>query len=417
MTAELRARRLSDTGASSSSGPLLLVVDDDASIREFLTDYAGFCGFRVESCRDGREALDLLDRQSADVALVDLRMPQIDGLEVIRLMRQKDPHCQVVLMSGVGTIGAAVEAIKLGARDYLEKPFEPAVLEALLHDIKSTIDSRKQAVALQHPLVPAFEFCGMLGRSAVMQELFDLVRRLAPHVKALFITGESGTGKEMVARAVHQLGPRFAGEFVAIGCAGLAESHGESELFGHVHGAFPGATEDRPGAFERADGGVLFFDEVSELPLALQGRLLRVLEHGEITRLGSHQSRTINAVVIACTRHDLRTEMLAGRFRQDLYYRLSTASLRVPPLRERKEDIPYLASAFIAESSTQLGRRIVGLTAEAETLLQQGDWRGNVRQLRNTIERACMLAEADLITERQLAQVFQLSRPVAPARL
>lgn len=417
MTAEVRASRLTDVGASgATAAPLLLVVDDEPSIREFLSDYAGFSGFRVATCGSGPEALAFLERQAADLALVDLRMPQVDGLEVIRAMRHKDPHCQVVLMSGVGTIATAVEAIKLGARDYLEKPFDPVALQTLLDAVRKDIESRRNTLALQNQLEPAFEFCGMVGRSPVIQDLFGLIRRLAPHVKTALIIGETGTGKELVARALHRLGPRHAANFVTVGCAGLAEGYGESELFGHVRGAFAGATEDQAGAFEQADQGMLFLDEISGLPPALQGRLLRVLEDGEVARLGSHAPRRIDVVIVGATSRDLRTEMLSGRLRSDLYYRLSNVTLHVPPLRDRKEDIPYLAAAFVREFSHRMGHPLTGLTSPAEAVLQRGEWRGNVRALRNAVERACMLVDGDIVTERHLAQASEMSRPPGPAR-
>jgi two-component system response regulator HydG len=249
-----------------------------------------------------------------------------------------------------------------------------------------------------------------------MQELFGLVRKVAPQVKTALVIGETGTGKELVARALHRLSPRSEANFVTVGCAGLAEALGESELFGHQRGAFAGATDDRSGAFEDADGGVLFLDEISELPLALQGRLLRVLEDGEVARLGSHTPKKIDVIILAATSHDLRTEMLAGRVRPDLYYRLSNVTLHVPPLRARKEDIPGLAATFVREFSQRMGRPIIGLTPEAEARLQRGEWRGNVRALRNAVERACMLADGGYVTEQHLTQASEMSRPPGPGR-
>jgi DNA-binding NtrC family response regulator len=330
-------------------------------------------------------------------------MPHVDGLQVIRAIRSKDPHCQVVLMSGAsGRITDAVEAIKLGARDYLQKPFKMQTLQALLTDVRQGIDKRKSALALENQLAGEFQLCGMVGRSAPMQELFAMVRRLAPHVKTALITGESGTGKDMVAAALHQLGRRADKEFLAFSCSGVTEQMAESDLFGHVHGAFPGATEDRAGAFEKADEGIVFFDEIGELPLNVQGRLLRFLEKGQAQRMGSLDTRFVNVAIIAATKRDLRTEMMAGRFRRELYYRLSTVELHVPALRERKEDIPYLANAFSRECAARLGKSVAGLTVPAENLLRKRDWPGNVRELRNAIEHACMMCDGELITERDV---------------
>jgi DNA-binding NtrC family response regulator len=383
--------------------PLLLVVDDEPPIREYLTRCGTGSGFRVVTCEDGLQALSFLETQSADMALVDLCMPHVDGLQVIRAIRGKDPHCQVVLMSGAsGRITDAVEAIKLGARDYLQKPFKMQTLQALLSDVRQGIDKRKTALALENQLASEFQLCGMVGRSAPMQELFAMVRRLAPHVKTALITGESGTGKDMVAGALHQLGRRAEKEFLAFSCSGVTEQMAESDLFGHVHGAFPGATEDRAGAFEKADEGIVFFDEIAELPLAVQGRLLRFLEKGQVQRMGSLDTRFVNVAIIAATRRDLRTEMMAGRFRRELYYRLSTVELHVPALRERKEDVPYLANAFSRECAARIGKTVAGLTVPAENLLRKRDWPGNVRELRNAIEHACMMCEGDLITERDV---------------
>ena len=387
--------------------PRLLLVDDEPPVREILARYARGCGFEVAACSDGRQALQHLEQQSADVALVDLRMPDLDGLQVLRTIRQRDPHCQVILMSGAGSIGDAVEAIKLGALDYFQKPFELHVLRTLLDQVKRDFESRKHMLALESKLVPELDFAGMIGRSAPMQEMFGLVRRLAPHVKTALITGDSGTGKELVAHALHRLGPRSSRTLVSVNCPGLTEAQADSDLFGHVHGAFPGATEDRIGTFEKADGGVLFLDEIAELPIAVQGRLLRALELGEIAPVGSTETRQVDVVVIASTHRDLKTEMMAGRFRRELFYRLSMATIHVPPLAARKEDIPYLTAAFVAEFAGRLEKKIAGLTAPAESVLQKHDWKGNVRELRNVIERASILADGDFITERQIHQALE----------
>ena len=387
--------------------PRLLLVDDERPVREILARYARACGFDVTVCSNGREALAVLERDSVDVALVDLRMPDLDGLQVLRAIRQKDPHCQVVLMSGAGTIGDAVEAMKFGARDYFQKPFHLAVLRSLLEQVKRDVEQRTNVPGDRGHLASELDFCGMIGRSAAMQELFGLVRRLAPHVKMALVTGDSGSGKELVARALHRLGPRASSPLVTVNCPGLRESHAESDLFGHVQGAFPGATEDRAGAFEKADGGVLFLDEIGELPVAVQGRLLRALEDGQMTRVGSLESTHVDVVVIAATKRDLRTEMMAGRFRPELFYRFSTAMIHVPPLASRKEDIPYLTAVCVAGAADRLKKRIVGLTAPAETLLQKHDWKGNVRELRNIIERACILSDGEIITERDLVQALE----------
>jgi two-component system response regulator HydG len=242
-----------------------------------------------------------------------------------------------------------------------------------------------------------------------MQELFSMIRRLAPHVRAALITGETGTGKELVARALHQTGPRRDRRFVTVNCSAVVEALFESELFGHVRGAFPGANENKPGLLELADGGTLFLDEIGELPPPLQAKLLRVLELGEMHRVGSLEARRVNVHVIAASNRDLRAEIAAGRFRSDLFYRLNVVEVKLPPLRERREDIPYLTAAFVRETSERLQKPVAGLTPGAERLLAAGYWEGNVRELRNVIERACILVDGEFISERELAVTMPAS--------
>jgi two-component system, NtrC family, response regulator HydG len=251
----------------------------------------------------------------------------------------------------------------------------------------------------------------MVGRSPVMQDLFAMIRRLAPHIRLALVTGETGTGKELAARALHRIGPRGEQRFVTVNCSAVVESLFESEVFGHVRGAFSGATEHKPGLLELADGGTLFLDEVAELPAPLQAKLLRVLETGEVTRVGSLEARRVDVHILAATNRDLHGEVAAGRFRSDLYYRLNVVEVRLPPLRERREDIPYLTATFIRETSERLQKQVAGLTPAAERLLASGYWLGNVRELRNIIERACILVDGDLISERELA----VSMPPAPS--
>jgi two-component system, NtrC family, response regulator HydG len=243
----------------------------------------------------------------------------------------------------------------------------------------------------------------MIGRSAIMQELFDLVRRIAPHARTVLVTGETGVGKEGIARAIHDLGPRRNKRFATINCSAVVSSLFESELFGHVRGAFTGATDNKPGIFEAAEGGTLFLDEVGELPGATQAKLLRVLETGEVQRVGSLQLRKVDVRIIAATNRDLRADVDAGVFRSDLFYRLNVVELHVPPLRERREDIPYLTAAFVKEFAERFGRTIEGVSPAAEQLLMTAEWRGNVRELRNVLERACMLAEPGTLSERDVA--------------
>jgi DNA-binding NtrC family response regulator len=383
--------------------PVLLVVDDEQSILEVVERLARRSGFEVVPCGGGMQALAELSTRHADLALVDLRMPDLGGLDVIRAIRDMDPRCQTVLMTGFATVDSAVEAIKLGASDYLSKPLELSRLERLLTDIRDDIDRRRSVLTIESELARRLEFCGMVGRAPIMQELFATVRRLAPHVRTALITGETGTGKELVARALHRLGARSEKRFVTVNCSAVVESLFESEVFGHVRGAFTGATENKPGLFEVSDGGTLFLDEVGELPLSLQAKLLRVLETGEVARVGSLEGRHVDLQVVAASNRDLRAEVAAGRFRSDLYYRLNVVEIKLPPLRERREDIPYLTAAFVRETSERLQKSVGGLTAAAERLLVSGYWEGNIRELRNVIERACILVDGDVISERELA--------------
>jgi DNA-binding NtrC family response regulator len=253
------------------------------------------------------------------------------------------------------------------------------------------------------------EFCGMIGRGPAMQELFGMIRRLAPHVRTALVTGETGTGKELVARALHNLGPRRDRRFVTVNCSAVVETLFESELFGHIRGAFTGATENKQGLFELADNGTLFLDEIGELPAGVQAKLLRVLELGEVHRVGSLEPRKVNVHVVAATNRDLRAEVAAGRFRSDLFYRLNIVEVQLPPLRDRREDIPYLTAAFVRDTSERLQKPLAGLTPGAERVLGMAVWEGNVRELRNVIERACIMADGDFITERELA----VSMPMA----
>jgi DNA-binding NtrC family response regulator len=394
-----------------SHQPTLLIVDDEQSILEVIGRLAEEAGFEVVPCPGGPQALEYLQHHRADVAAVDLRMPDVGGLEVLRAIREADPDCQVVLMSGEATIDSAVKAVKLGAIDYLTKPFDFARVRNLLKTVREDVARRRRLLDAEHEVAKNAEFCGMVGLSPVMQELFGLIRRLAPHVRTVLITGETGSGKELVARAFHRMGPRRSKPFVTINCSAVVETLFESELFGHARGAFTGATENKPGLFEVANTGTLFLDEIGELPHVMQAKLLRVLETGEVQRVGAVEPRHVDVHVLAATNRDLRAEASEGRYRSDLYYRLNVVDIRVPPLRERREDIPFLVAAFVRECAARLGKRLVGSTPSLERRLIGGNWEGNVRELRNAIERACILAEGEFITEREFVGRVSQSLP------
>jgi DNA-binding NtrC family response regulator len=394
--------------------PLLLVVDDELPVLKVVERLAAKAGFDVVTCASGAEAMRLLMRKPADLAMVDLRMPDVNGLDLLRQIRTSVPGCEVILMTAYAAVDSAVEAIKLGAREYLTKPFDFDRLRQVLGDIRLELERRAQVAALESQVARQLEFCGMLGRSPLMQEVFSLIQRLAPHAKVVLLSGETGTGKELAARAFHQAGPRRTKPFVTINCSAVVDTLFESELFGHVRGAFTGAVESKPGMFEAAQGGTLFLDEIGELPLSVQAKLLRVLENGEVQRVGSLQSKRVDVSVIAATNRDLRAEVAAGRFRGDLFYRLNVVELTLPPLRDRREDIPYLTAAFMRDCAQRMHKTVSGLTPGAERVLLGARWEGNVRELKNVIERACMLTDGTLVSERELFGAFGPEAPGAP---
>lgn len=396
---------------SFSRPPVLLLVDDEDAIRDVVGRCARSIGFEVIACANGRAAISQLKTRGADLALVDLRMPDIGGLDVLRAIRAADPHCQIVLMTAHASIDTAVEAIKLGATDYFTKPLDLQRLKQFLSDTRRETEQRYRLLTLESDVARQLEFCGMVGVGAKMQELFSLIRRLAPHFRTALVTGETGTGKELVAGALHKLSARRQNRFVALNCSTIVQGLFESELFGHVRGAFTGATDNKAGLFELAEHGTLFLDEVGELPLAVQGKLLRALELGEVQRVGSLESRRIDVHVIAATNRDLRSEVSAGRFRSDLFYRLNIVEVRVPPLRDRREDIPYLTAAFLRDFAKRLSKPRMALTSGSERVLIAAPWPGNVRELRNVLERASILADGELVTEREVTECLHRDAP------
>jgi DNA-binding NtrC family response regulator len=386
----------------SGTRPVLLVVDDEPGIIAMVERFARSQGFDVIARADGRHIVSELATLRPDAALVDLRLPEVTGLDLLKAIREADPACQVILMTAHATVESAIEAVKLGALDYLSKPFDFERLGGLLKGVRYGLERRGALLAADSELASRFEFNGMIGRSPVVQELFDTIRRLAPHVRTVLITGETGTGKELVARTLHKIGPRRERRFVAFNCSAVVETLFESELFGHARGAFTGATDAKPGLFELADHGTLFLDEIGELPTGMQAKLLRIVEYGEVQRVGGLDPRKVDVHVIAATNRNLLDAVRSGGFRQDLYYRLNIVEIPLPPLRERREDIPYLSAAFVKEFATRFRKPLIGMSAGAERLLQKAPWPGNIRELRNTLERACMLGEGRILTERDV---------------
>ena len=398
----------------TAKAPTLLVVDDDLSVLSMLDALATDMGFTVVRQSTGRGALDSLPLTRPDGALVDVALPDIDGFTLLREIKAADPQSQVILMTGAGSIGSAVEAIKAGALDYIAKPFDLERLRELLITVKKSLERRETLLRIDADVARQFEFYGLIGRSPGMQELFDSVRRFAPYARTVLVTGETGTGKELVAKALHRLGPRKDRRLITVNCSAVVETLFESELFGHVRGSFTGATDTKVGLFEHADSGTIFLDEIGELPLTLQAKMLRAVENGEVQRVGSLETRKADVFAVAATNRDLRAWSAQGKFRSDLYFRLSTIELHIPPLRDRREDIPYLTASFIREFATRLNRPIKGITAHAERMLQQSAWTGNVRELRNVIERACILTDSRIISEREMTVAMSTVPALGP---
>ncbi len=411
----LKTRTVPTVADASGRAPKLLVVDDDPGVMALITQLAGDMGFNVVRETNARAALAALPITRPDGAIVDVNMSGVDGFSLMREIKAADPQSQVILMTGAASVDAAIEAIKAGALDYLTKPFDTDRLRELLITVKKGIERRETLMRLDADVARQFEFYGLVGRSPGMQELFDSVRRFAPYARTVLVTGETGTGKELVAKALHRLGPRRDKRLVTVNCSAVVETLFESELFGHVRGAFTGATDHKVGLFEHAHNGTMFLDEIGELPLPLQAKMLRAVELGEVQRVGSLESRRSDVFAVAATNRDLRAESAAGRFRSDLYFRLSMIELYIPPLRERRDDIPYLTASFIREFAQKLDRPIKGITPAAERLLQTAPWPGNVRELRNVLERACILTDSRIVTERELGSAMMLAPSGADA--
>ena len=371
----------------------LLLVDDDAELRQLLADYFGQRGYRVALAAIGEEAEKLAEQQTFDAAVVDLAMPGMSGLELLKRF-EATAECPVILLTGQGTVERAVEAMKLGAYDFLAKPVSLAKLAAVVQRACDSARLRRENQQLKAAIEPYLVSAQMIGKSPPMQEVYRLIRRAGPTDKPILIQGESGTGKELVAQALHQASPRCDKPLVVINCAALPESLLESELFGHERGAFTGATETKAGLFEVADGGTLFIDEMGEMSAGLQAKLLRVLEDGSYRRVGALKERHVDVRLLTATNRDLASEVQAGRFREDLYYRIDVMRIGLPPLRERGDDIAQLAHHF-AGNDWQIEAKAMGA-------FEQFDWPGNIRQLANAIARAKILADGRTIELKNL---------------
>jgi DNA-binding NtrC family response regulator len=372
----------------------LLLVDDDDELRTDMASYLGSRGYRVQSCCDGEEALAQADRRAFDVAILDVAMPGLDGIEVLRRLKSRGAESEVVMLTGEGTIESAVEAMKLGAREFLSKPIGLRDLDRIVRKAYETGLLQRENRQLKAVLKQQQRSPQIVGESSVMEEVYRLIERTGPADKPILIQGDSGTGKELVARALHEASPLADKPFVVINCAALPETLLESELFGHEKGAFTGAVSAKPGLFEVADGGTLFIDEIGELAGSLQAKLLRVLEDGSLRRIGSVKERRVRVRLIAATNRDMAEEVREGRFREDLFYRINVLTIFLPPLREREGDIRLLVDHFLGPEWH--------IDEDVLRVFENYSWPGNVRQLQNALERAKILAEDEWIRARNL---------------
>ncbi len=374
-------------------------------------------GYEVETASSGEEGLAMVDSFGPDVVLTDVRMPKMGGLDLLSTLKAKGNEATVIVMSAYGNMDLALDAMKAGAYDYVQKPFKPDEVVLALRKAEERELLRRENRALRDEIRKEHRFEDILAKSARMQEIFRTISKIAEYKTTVLVTGESGVGKELVARAIHRRSTRRGGPFVAVNCGAIPENLLESELFGHKKGAFTDAVNDRRGLFEEATNGTLFLDEIGELPLGLQVKLLRVLEDEKIRRLGETRDVQVDVRIITATHRDLHNETKAGRFREDLFYRLNVLPIHCPPLRERRDDIPLLIDHFVAKNNTRLGTSIRGLDTETRRLLYEYAWPGNVRELENTIERAMVLAEGEQIIAADLPERIREARDPVQVQL
>lgn len=386
----------------AASRAVILIVDDDAAMRDFLREELEREGFAVEVARGGREGVERVKRGGIDLVVSDVKMPDIDGLDLLREIRAVEPSPYVVTITAFGSIDTAIRAVKLGAYDYVTKPFELDQLLLTIGKALSERDLRSEVARLRDEVSRNYRFDNLVGRSAAMQEIFGLIRRVSASHANVLITGDSGTGKELVARAIHYNSGRKNRPFVAVNCAAIPDTLLESELFGHKRGAFTDARTDRAGLFLEADGGTIFLDEIGELPLTLQPKLLRVLQEREVRPLGASKPERVDVRVIVATNRDLEALLKQGGFREDLYYRLNVIQIHIPPLRGRTEDLLVLAEHFLGRAAERSGKGLKGFSEATKKLLLTYHWPGNVRELENVVERAVALCEGPMIGPEDL---------------
>jgi len=375
----------------------ILIVDDEENFRHMLSVILIKEGYEVQTASNGDEALQKLIVSPFDQVLCDIRMPRMDGLEFLREIRKTGVEATIIMMSAYGTVDIAIEAMKLGAYDYISKPFKPDEIILTLRKAEEREQLRRENQLLRKEIAREYSFENIVSKNEKMQKIFDVIKKVAQYRSTVLITGESGTGKELVARALHYNSERSQHPFVPVNCGAIPDNLLESELFGHAKGAFTDAIRTKKGLFEEADGGTLFLDEIGELPGQLQVKLLRVLQDGEIRRIGESKSIQIDVRTVAATVKDLQKEVNAGHFREDLFYRLNVLPIHIPPLRERKEDIPLLIQHFIAKYNQVLSKNVGDIDHNALETLMNYKWYGNVRELENTIERAIVLSDRNSI--------------------
>jgi len=389
----------------------ILLVEDDEQYAVMVGKQLASAEFEVTRAATAAEALKILEEREFELILSDILMPGMSGLDMLDRLNDRGTTTPVIVMSAFGSLETAIQAIKRGAYDYVPKPAMRDELVLAIRKLEEREALRRRIVWLEERIKREESFGEIVGRSEKMKEVYSLITKVAPFRTTVLISGESGTGKELVARALHTSSPRKSAAFTALNCGAIPEHLLESELFGHVRGAFTDAHADRRGLFEEAHGGTLFLDEIGELPLALQVKLLRALQDGEIRRVGASKPTAVDVRVVAATARDLQAEVIAGRFREDLFYRLNVVQVRLPPLRERLADIEPLVSHFIAKTNKRLGTGIKGVDQRAMKALMTWSWPGNVRELENVVERATVLAEGELITWENLPDLVATSRP------
>jgi DNA-binding NtrC family response regulator len=380
----------------------VVVIDDDEQHLRLIESALAHADLELMAFTDPDQGLEVALRKQAPILLVDLMMPRLDGMQVLERAVESDPGVEVILMTGNYSTDSAVEAIRKGASDYLTKPIDLQRLKSRVAQIVEDIHRREKAVELDEALLRTCQFEGLVGRSPQMLEVFGRIARVAPHFRTALITGATGTGKELAARALQRLSPVSAGPFAACNCSAVVETLFESELFGHVKGAFTGATQDKVGLFEYASGGVVFLDEIGDMPLAMQAKLLRVLQEGEVRRVGSPQAKRVDVHIVAATNRELKSLVTERQFREDLYYRLSMVEIRLPRLAERRDDVPLLLRHFMQKFSAQFGKPMRGFTPRAQAALARYPWPGNVREMENAVGHACMLARGEQIDIKDL---------------